>query len=145
MKQPIMSLEALKNCWFPYKTIRKEKNSSKYSTLVLELFLLEGSILWSQPVSYYQSIQFEIFTIVLTCCLLYTSIHWSQLSFPSLLFMFSRFLIFVINLSGALNGLAVRIPGFLPGGLGSTPGMGTRFLVYKLCFSFFWVCIKHWG
>ena len=36
-------------------------------------------------------------------------------------------------------GLAVRILGFHPGGLGSTPGMGTHFLVYKLrrCFPCF--------
>ena len=33
--------------------------------------------------------------------------------------------IFVLNYSGFPYGLAVRIPGFHPGGPGSTPGMGT--------------------
>ena len=31
-------------------------------------------------------------------------------------------------------GLAVRIPGFHPGGPGSTPGMGTRFLSVQTLF-----------
>ena len=41
--------------------------------------------------------------------------------------MFSD-LSFLVYRRGIPYGLAVRIPGFHPGGPGSTPGMGIRFL-----------------
>ena len=57
----------------------------------------------------------------------HTSIYWSQLRFLSLLFIFTH-LFFVVLYRGIPYGLAVRIPGFHPGGPGSTPGMGIHFL-----------------
>ena len=50
-----------------------------------------------------------------------------------------------VNRCGIPYGLAVRIPGFHPGGLGSTPGMGTRFLSEQTFQVLFLVFIKHWG
>ena len=43
----------------------------------------------------------------------------------TLLFLFSD-LFFLVHFRGIPYGLAVRIPGFHPGGPGSTPGMGTQ-------------------
>ena len=41
---------------------------------------------------------------------------------------------FIIVLRGIPYGLAVRIPGFHPGGPGSTPGMGIHFLSVQTMF-----------
>ena len=57
----------------------------------------------------------------------HTSIHSFQLRFLSLLFIFTH-LFLVALYRGIPYGLAVRIPGFHPGGPGSTPGMETHFL-----------------
>ena len=42
-------------------------------------------------------------------------------------------------------GLAVKIPGFHPGGLGSTSGVGTLFLSVQTLQVLFLAFIKHWG
>ena len=66
----------------------------------------------------------------------------TQLPSLSLLFLFTHFF-----MSQALReipyGLAVRIPGFHPGGPGSTPGMGTHILSAQTLQLLFLVFIKH--
>ena len=52
-------------------------------------------------------------------------------------------LVFITHLRGIPYGLAVRIPGFHPGGPGSTPGMGTPFLRVQTLQAIFLVSIKH--
>ena len=68
---------------------------------------------------------------------------WSQLLFLSLLFTFTHF--FIVHVREVPYGLAVRIPGFHPGGRGSTPVMGTLFLSAQNWQVLFLVFIKHWG
>ena len=51
--------------------------------------------------------------------------HLSQLLFLSLLYLDS--VTFIVYLREIPYGLAVRIPGFHPGGPGSTPGVGILF------------------
>ena len=60
----------------------------------------------------------NIFTIFLICYFLHTCIPGSPLTFPlfvSFVYVYPREIPY---------GLAIRIPGFHPGGPGSTPGMG---------------------
>ena len=48
-----------------------------------------------------------------------------------------------VSLREILYGLAIRIPGFHPGGPGSTPGMGTHILRAQTLQMLFLVFIKH--
>ena len=77
-----------------------------------------------------QNFSFEIFTIFLNCYFLRTCFDWPKLPFLSLLVILTLFCFNIVH--EIPYGLAVRIPGFHPGGPGSTPGMGTHFLVFKL-------------
>ena len=60
-----------------------------------------------------------------------TVFHWDiqtliSVTFP--VFVSYVYLFFIAYFRVIPYGLAVRIPGFHPGGPGSTPGMGTHFL-----------------
>ena len=67
----------------------------------------------------------------------------SQLLFLCLLYLLSL-TFFIIHAREVPYGLAIRIPGFHPGGRGSTPGMRTLFFnIAGAFFSSFYM--KHWG
>ena len=84
--------------------------------------------LWCLSVNYY--IKFLVRNLYNVSQLLFSS-YMYQLPLLSLLVMFTLLFCF-LQLREIPYGLAVRIPGFHPGGPGSAPGMGTHFLVYKL-------------
>ena len=76
--------------------------------------MLEGSLLWCLSAKYFSY-------------LLFSSYMYPLLSFNFPLFNNDAHQFFLKVPHGIPYGLAVRIPGFHPGGPGSTPGMGMSF------------------
>ena len=117
---------------------KKSRSKNRVPPFALKHSVLEGQLLSKNSrMKFSQSFLFVIYFP-------HTSIHWSQLRFLSLLFIFSH-LLFIDLYRGIPYGLAVRIPGFHPGGLGSSPGMGTHFLSVQTLQVLLSIFIKHWA